>query len=96
MSIQTKNKFTGDQKMNEIQQNVSKIVNEYPKMISFNGDCGSSSGDAFLIATAMKYKLAIITEENKEKNNKIPDICRCYNIPTYSITDLCIKEGWTF
>ena len=39
----------------EIQLNVRKIVTECPKMISFAGGQGSSSGDAFLIATAMKY-----------------------------------------
>ncbi len=80
----------------EIQRNVRKIVTEHPKMISFSGGGGSSSGDAFLIATAMKYNLAIITEENKDKHNKIPDICKYYGVQTMSITDLCIIEGWVF
>jgi hypothetical protein len=65
-------------------------------MISFSGGKGSSSGDAFLIATALKYKLIIITEENKEKQNKIPQICKDYGIQTVSLTDLCICEGWVF
>ncbi len=51
----------------EVQRNVRRIVTEHPKMISFSGGKGSSSGDAFLIATAMKYNLTIITEENKDK-----------------------------
>ena len=80
----------------DVQRNVRRIVTEHPKMISFSGDTGSSSGDAFLIATAMKYKLTIITEENKDKPNKIPSICRSYGIPTLSITELCISEGWVF
>lgn len=80
----------------EVQRNVSRIVTEHPKMISFSGRKGSSSGDAFLIATAMKYNLTIITEENKDKQNKIPNICKCYGIPTVSITELCVAEGWVF
>ena len=80
----------------DVQRNVRRIVTDHPKMINFSGDCGSSSGDAFLIATAMKYKLTIITEENKDKQNKIPSICRSYGIPTLSITELCVSEGWEF
>ena len=36
-----------------IQQNVTRIVNEHPELLSFSNM--KSSGDAFLIATAMKY-----------------------------------------
>ena len=78
-----------------IQRNVRKIVTEHPRLIEF-GVSGSSSGDAFLIATAMKYGLTIITEENKEKHNKIPYICRSYSIQTKNITELCKEEGWVF
>ena len=80
----------------EVQRNVRRIVTEHPKMISFSGGKGSSSGDAFLIATAMKYNLTIITEENKGKQNRIPNICKYYGIPTLSITELCVAEGWVF
>ena len=79
----------------EVQLNVRKIVTQHPKMISFSGGQGSSSGDAFLIATAMKYNLPIITEEGDKKNH-IPDICRDYGIRTVNITGLCIAEGWRF
>ena len=80
----------------EVQINVRKIVTEHPKLINFSERKSSSSGDAFLIATAMKYKLTIITEENKDKPNKIPSVCRYYNIPVINITELCILEGWVF
>ncbi len=80
----------------EVQLYVRKIVTEHPKMISFSGGQGSSSGDAFLIATAMKYNLTIITEENKDKQYKIPWICRHYGIHTVNITELCVMEGWVF
>jgi len=77
-----------------IQQNVTKIVNEHPELLSFSNM--KSSGDAFLIATAMKYQIAVITEENKTSPKKIPKICEAYNIPCYNVTELADKEGWTF
>ena len=80
----------------EIQHNVRKIVTEHFKMIDFSEKKGSSSGDAFLIATAIKYNLIIITEENPIKQNKIPQICKNYNIETLNITEFCEKEGWVF
>lgn len=81
----------------EVQNNVRKIVSEHPKMIEFTGGKGgSSSGDAFLIATAMKYNLAVITEENPDKPTKIPQICKCYGIAVLNITELCEQEGWEF
>ena len=80
----------------EIQLNLRKIVTEHPRMIDFSEKKGSSSGDAFLIATAIKYNLVIITEENPDKQYKIPQICKHYNIESLSITDFCEKEGWVF
>lgn len=55
-----------------------------------------SSDDAFLIATAMKYRIAVITEENKDSPRKIPKICAAYNIPFYNVTKIAEKEGWSF
>lgn len=80
----------------EIQRNVRKIVTEHPKMIEFTNRTGTSSGDAFLIATAMKYNLTIITEENPDKPTKIPQISKCYGLNSVNITELCDKENWTF
>lgn len=81
---------------NTVQENVRRIVTDNPKMIEFTGKSGTSSGDAFLIATAMKYKLTVITEENPDKQNKIPQICKRYGIEAIDITKLCEREGWTF
>ena len=80
----------------DVQINVKKIVSENPKMIEFTGGRGSSSGDAFLIATAMKYNLAIITEENPDKPTKIPQIGKSYGIDVVNITGLCDREHWEF
>ena len=79
-----------------IQRNVIRIVTEYPKMIEFTGGSGSSSGDVFLIATAMKYGLIIITEENPKKENKIPKVCKTYGLEAINLTDLSNREGWVF
>lgn len=78
----------------EVQANVRKIVNEHPELIEFS-KC-KSSGDAFLIATAMEYGLTVITEERKNSPKKIPAICNAYNIPCVNITELCTEEGWNF
>jgi len=78
----------------EIQQNVTTVVTTNPKLINFNKR--TSSGDAFLIATAMKYNLTIITEEKKTSPNKIPQICQSLGIDCVSINELCGKEGWRF
>lgn len=78
----------------EIQHNVIKIVNDHPKMLDFS-NC-KSSGDAFLIATAMKYGLTVITEENQKKKDKIPKICASYGIDALNITELCDRENWEF
>jgi hypothetical protein len=79
---------------NEIQLNVKRIVTEHPKLVDFGKM--KSSGDAFLIATAMKYRLTVITEENKDSPNKIPKICEQYSIPCFNITELCEAEDWKF
>lgn len=56
---------------NEIQENIRMIVTDNPKMIEFtkNGN-GSSSGDAFLIATAIAHNLSIIIEEKRIRSGK--------------------------
>ena len=78
----------------DIQQLVVRVVTEHPELIEFKN--AKSSADAFLIATAMKYRLGVVTEENKDSPKKIPQICRAYGIPCYNITELSEKEGWQF
>lgn len=68
----------------EIQENVREIVIAVNKdLIDFKES--KSSGDTFLIATAKKYGLAVITEEKVNSPKKIPFTCqkmgiRCMNI----------------
>lgn len=77
-----------------VQQNLETIVNDHPKLLCFVNQ--KSSGDAFLIATAMAYKIAVITEEEKTSPKKIPKVCEAYSIPCYNLTELSELEGWTF
>lgn len=58
----------------EVQENVKKVVTTNPQLIDFHKV--ESSGDAFLIATAMKYGLTVITEESKKGEKKIPFVCQ--------------------
>jgi len=79
-----------------IQDKVIEIVNKYPEMLKFKEGPGQSSGDAFLIATAIVYKLTIITEENPKKIGKIPDIASKCGVEVVNINGLCGKEKWEF
>lgn len=79
---------------NEVQSFVKTVVTTNPKLINFREM--KSSGDAFLIATAMKYDLTVITEENPKKENHIPSVCRNLNVPCVNILGLCESENWDF
>lgn len=78
--------------MNKIYTTLNK--EKHSLLIDFS-QC-KSSGDAFLIATAMEYGLTVITEEKKNASKKIPAICKTYNIPCVNITELCTEENWEF
>lgn len=81
--------------INEIvQKNVRKVVTSNPQLINFKQI--KSSGDAFLIATAMQYSLTVITEENKDSNKKIPYVCENLGVPCVNIIELCELEKWSF
>lgn len=78
----------------EVQENVKKVVKKNKELVDFKGN--KSSGDAFLIATAMKYGLTVITEEKKNSPKKIPFTCEMLGIDCVSILDLCEREDWAF
>jgi len=77
-----------------IQKNVSQVLAGHLQLIDFKS--GTSSGDAFLIASAMKYTLTIITEENKKKQNRIPYIAGAMGVRAINIDDLKNEQGWRF
>jgi len=78
----------------DIQNNVVKVVTQQPDIIDFKQV--KSSGDAFLIATAMKYNLIIITEESKASPKKIPKIAELLGFESVNVVELCEKEDKQF
>lgn len=78
----------------EVQANVTKVVTQNPQLIDIR-NC-KSSGDAFLIATAMKYGLTVITEEKNNSPKKIPFVCSQMGVRCISVLGLCECEGWVF
>jgi uncharacterized protein YacL len=65
-----------------------------PKLVDFKQT--KSSGDAFLIATAMEYHLTIITEENQDSPYKIPKVAEYMGVKAIDINELCQIENWQF
>ena len=78
----------------DIQKNVVHVVTTQPKLVDFKQL--KSSGDAFLIATAIKYNLTIITEESKDSPKKIPKVAESLGIESVNIIELCEKERKQF
>lgn len=78
----------------EIQVNVKKVLKECPELIDFAKV--KSSGDAFLIATAMVYGLIVITEENADSPKKIPKVCEKLNVDCINILGLCKMQKWSY
>lgn len=78
-----------------IQDLVTKIVNDNPKMLKFSNKA-TSSADPFIIATAMHHSLTIVTQESKNSPRKIPQIAAKYGIESVNISELCEREGWRF
>lgn len=69
----------------EIQRNASEILKDFPRMINVNKGqkAGSSSGDPFLVATAMSITDSIIVTNEKPGgfgSSKMPNVCRSYDI----------------
>jgi len=79
-----------------VQEKVVDIVNKIPALLNFKKGTGKSSGDAFLIATAIVYGLTIITEEKQGVAGRIPDIASKFGIEVVNINGLCEKENWVF
>lgn len=77
-----------------VQKNVTEVVTTKPELIDFRQV--KSSGDAFIIATAMEYGLIVVTEENKDSSKKIPKVCEAMGIKSIDINGLCEEEGWRF
>ena len=76
----------------EVQDNVREIVTTVNKgLVDFKAN--KSSGDAFLIATAKKYGLIVITEEAVNSPKKIPFTCQKMNIKCMNLLGFMEENG---
>ena len=78
----------------EVQALVKKVVKTNTELVDFKAN--KSSGDAFLIATAMKYGLIVITNENKTSNKKIPYTCQMLSIPCVNIIEFFEQQQFVY
>lgn len=78
----------------EVQALVKKVVKTNTELVDFKAN--KSSGDAFLIATAMKYGLTVITNENKASNKKIPYTCQMLSIPCVNIIEFFEQQQFVY
>ncbi len=78
----------------DIQELVKKVVTTNKQLVDFKKN--KSSGDAFLIATALKHNLVVIAEEDKKSPKKIPQTCNMLGLECVNIVELCEREGWSF
>lgn len=76
----------------EVQDNVREIVTNINKeLVDFKAN--KSSGDAFLIATAKKYGLTVITEEAVNSPKKIPFTCQKMGIKCMNLLEFMEENG---
>lgn len=76
----------------EVQDNVTEIVTVINKeLVDFKEN--KSSGDVFLIATARKYDLAVITEERGKSPKKIPFTCEKMGISCMNLLEFMEQNG---
>ena len=76
----------------EVQDNVKEIVTTVNKeLVDFKSN--KSSGDAFLIATAKKYGLLVITEESANSPKKIPMTCQRMGIKCMNLLGFMEESG---
>lgn len=76
----------------KIQNNAIKILDKYPHMINVNKGqkAGSSSGDPFLVATAMSIPDSIIVTNEKSGgigSAKMPNVCHNYEIECINLLE---------
>lgn len=58
---------------------------------------GGKNADPFIIARAAVLEGTVVTMESEPKNGaKIPNICRRFGIPCFSLESFMEEEGWEF
>lgn len=84
-----------------VQQKVIEILDVFEKLIDIKRK--KSSADPFVIATAIMNSCAVITEEIATNNPagsgqkvKMPDVCKYFKVPFYSLLEMLRTEGIKF
>jgi hypothetical protein len=77
-----------------VQLEAIKILEKFPGIVDFKKN--KSSGDVFVIATAIEWNLTVITLEDGRCPDKIPKVCRALERDCLDIHGLCIREGWKY
>jgi hypothetical protein len=87
-------------------ERVKDVLKDYP-FLAKSEKPGVSNADPWLIALSVvkndkekeelfQRKYIVVTEESKMKPNRIPAVCRNYNIECINLLELFRKEGWEF
>ncbi len=73
-----------------------QIAKDFPALAKQHST--AKPGDPWVIALAMENNYIVVSNEKtgSKQNPKIPHICRTYNIPHWTVTDIVHHEGWVF
>jgi hypothetical protein len=78
----------------EIQVAVKDLLKKYPRLVNYR--TGKSGADPWIICTAIKYGLIVVTEEQYSGDiisPKIPDVCRVESIRCIKLIEMLEEEG---
>lgn len=76
-----------------IQIKASQVLDTYPNLIDLKKK--KSGADPFVIAAALVYSCAVVTEEDLSRSpklSKIPDVCKAYGIKCINLLELLRLE----
>jgi len=80
-----------------VQRKATEILAIHPHLLDLKK--GKSSGDPFLIATAMIYECIVVSDENPSggpRKVKIPDVCNYHSLKCIRLLDMLRAEGIRF
>ena len=75
-------------------QHVSNILSNHPNFA--NAGKQGPHADPFIVALAISEGCSVITQESQTKVDKIPDICRKYDIKSLSLIGFFTEQKWKF
>ncbi|MDT8878749.1 DUF4411 family protein [Halomonas saccharevitans] len=78
----------------KVQRAATDILGKYPGLLDLKKN--KSSGDPFIIATALCNKCSVVTEEkfsNSPVRPKIPNVCKAVGVECITIVDMFRREG---